>query len=80
MSEKYTRDRISETVDNVLKEASLNVTEQYKETLDTLSENSDINLNENHVAREVAAIILAQNNTIDIMKEVIYRLLNDWFE
>lgn len=77
MSEKYTRDRISETVDNVLKEASLNVTEQYKETLDTLSENSDINLNENHVAREVAAIILAQNNTIDIMKEVIYRLLND---
>lgn len=79
MSEKYTRDRISETVDNVLKEASLNVTEQYKETLDTLSENSDINLNENHVAREVAAIILAQNNTIDIMKEVIYRLLNDWF-
>lgn len=77
MSEKYTRDRISETVDNVLKEASLNVTEQYKETLDTLSENSDIDLNENHVAREVAAIILAQNNTIDIMKEVIYRLLND---
>lgn len=77
MSEKYTRERISETVDNVLKEASLNVTEQYKETLDTLSENSDINLNENYVAREVAAIILAQNNTIDIMKEVIYRLLND---
>lgn len=77
MGEKYTREQISKTVKDVLKESSLDVLSQYKETLDNMSKNSDIDVDNNYVAREVAAIILAQNNAISIMEEVIYRLLND---
>lgn len=72
MKDSYTKEEIEEVVSKINCEISKNITDLYNENISKL----DINLQNNPVAREVAAIAMAQNNAAKTIIESLFILLN----
>lgn len=72
MKDNYTKDEIEKVVLKINGEISKNITELYNENINKLGDG----LKDNPVAREIATIATAQNNTVTTIIESLYILLN----
>jgi hypothetical protein len=73
MSEKISKEHIVQIVGKTLEELNFNITNQFTEAINKLDTDSQ----NNPVCREIAAVAIAQSNSVEIMTEVLYKLLNE---